>query len=38
MLFRSWERGEAYPLKTAGLIEELLGITIPAREAEAAAS
>ena len=28
----NWERGATYPLKCAGLIEELLGITIPAEE------
>lgn len=27
----NWERGESYPLRNAGAIEELLGITIPAR-------
>ena len=30
----NWERGAAYPAKYAGLIEELLGIAIPAREHE----
>jgi DNA-binding XRE family transcriptional regulator len=34
----NWERGASYPAKCAGLVEELLGITIPAREQEAAAS
>ena len=33
-----WERGASYPLRYAGKVEELLGITIPAREPEAAAS
>jgi transcriptional regulator with XRE-family HTH domain len=32
----NWERGAAYPLKLGGLVEEFLGITIPAREHEAA--
>lgn len=32
----NWERGAAYPLKKAGLVEEFLGITIPAREPEIA--
>jgi DNA-binding transcriptional regulator YiaG len=32
----NWERGAAYPLKHAGIVEEFLGITIPAREPEAA--
>jgi len=32
----NWERGAAYPLKLAGIVEEFLGITIPAREAETA--
>lgn len=30
----NWERGAAYPLKHAGIIEEFLGITIPPRETE----
>jgi transcriptional regulator with XRE-family HTH domain len=34
----NWERGETYPVKLAGIVEEYLGITIPAREQEAAAS
>lgn len=34
----NWERGASYPAKYAGLIEEVLGITIPGREPEAAAS
>jgi transcriptional regulator with XRE-family HTH domain len=33
-----WERGARYPARYAGVVEELLGITIPAREPEAAAS
>lgn len=28
----NWERGEHFPLKKAGVVEELLGIKIPARE------
>ena len=28
----TWERGEHYPLRNAGAIEELLEITIPAPE------
>lgn len=28
---KNWERGESYPLRTAGLVEEVLGITIPPR-------
>jgi transcriptional regulator with XRE-family HTH domain len=28
----NWERGEHFPLRYAGAIEELLEITIPARE------
>ena len=34
----NWERGAAYPAKLAGVVEEFLGISIPAREPEAAAS
>ena len=35
----NWERGASYPAKCAGLIEEALGITIPANdEDEAVAS
>lgn len=29
----NWERGEHFPLRYAGAIEELLEITIPAQEA-----
>ena len=29
----NWERGAAYPLKFGGVVEEFLGIVIPAREA-----
>lgn len=29
----NWERGVSYPLRNAGAIEEVLGITIPAAEA-----
>ena len=28
----NWERGAAYPLKFGGVVEEFLGIVIPARE------
>jgi transcriptional regulator with XRE-family HTH domain len=28
----NWERGEHFPLRYAGALEELLEITIPARE------
>lgn len=31
----NWERGEHFPLRYAGVLEELLGITIPARETAA---
>jgi ribosome-binding protein aMBF1 (putative translation factor) len=31
-----WERGDAYPARYAGKVEELLNITIPARPREAA--
>lgn len=34
----NWERGAAYPASYAGVVEEFLGITIPAREPEQAAS
>jgi transcriptional regulator with XRE-family HTH domain len=34
----NWERGAAWPLKKAGLVEELLGITIPARDPDSVAS
>ena len=34
----NWERGASYPLKLGGLVEEYLGITIPARESEPAAA
>ena len=34
----NWERGAAYPAKLAGVVEELLDITIPPREPEAQAS
>lgn len=30
----NWERGASYPLKFAGVVEEVLDITIPARDAE----
>ena len=30
----NWERGASYPLKVAGRIEEVLGITIPARDSD----
>lgn len=32
----NWERGASYPLKLAGIVEEYLDITIPAREHESA--
>lgn len=32
----NWERGASYPLRMAGVIEELLGIAIPARDPEPA--
>lgn len=32
----NWERGASYPLKLAGVVEEFLDITIPAREPERA--
>jgi len=28
----NWERGAAYPLKFGGVVEEFLGIVIPARD------
>ena len=31
-----WERGDAYPARYAGKVEELLNITIPARPRAAA--
>jgi ribosome-binding protein aMBF1 (putative translation factor) len=34
----NWERGAAYPAKYAGLVEQVLGIEIPARKTEAQAS
>ena len=34
----NWERGAAYPARYAGVVEEFLGITIPAREPEQRAS
>lgn len=34
----NWERDASYPAKKAGIVEEFLGITIPARESVAAAS
>lgn len=33
-----WERGAAYPSKKRGLVEHVLGVTIPDRAPEAAAS
>jgi len=32
----NWERGASYPAKFAGIVEELLEITIPARDEMAA--